>query len=182
MAETVAQRVGIDRCEGAIQTLFALTLMDLAKFEWRSPKGHEWEVGQWPGFGLTLLAQPQWGPHRPPFAICPFPGSDGGVSFILFIAFRHHINSSYSVTGDSSVSVSTLTTVEVQRDVRICAHQVFDTAVRLQLPHLEARYRRSSRRIWPNLPCMRSTMEIQYRFTAPMATVHIAGLPANPIL
>jgi hypothetical protein len=30
MTETIDQRVGIDRCEGALQTLFALTLMEIA--------------------------------------------------------------------------------------------------------------------------------------------------------
>jgi hypothetical protein len=64
MMETIDQRVGIDRCEGALQTLFALTLMELADFEWRRPEGHGWEVGRWPGLRLTLLAQPESGPHR----------------------------------------------------------------------------------------------------------------------
>jgi hypothetical protein len=40
VAETIVQRVGIDRCEGPLQTLFALTLIDLAAFEWRRPDGH----------------------------------------------------------------------------------------------------------------------------------------------
>jgi hypothetical protein len=40
VAETIRQRVGIERCKGSLQTLFALTLMDLAEFEWRRPDGH----------------------------------------------------------------------------------------------------------------------------------------------
>ena len=64
MMETIDQRLGIDRCEGALQTLFALTLMELAEFEWRRPERHGWEVGRWPGLRLTLLAQPESGPHH----------------------------------------------------------------------------------------------------------------------
>ena len=46
MAETIEQRLGIDRCERAVETLFALTLMDLADFKWGHQNGHEWEVGR----------------------------------------------------------------------------------------------------------------------------------------
>ena len=175
MAESIERPVGIDRCQGALHRLFALTLMELGKFEWRRSNDHEWEVGRWPGLQLTLLAQPQWRPDRPPFAICPFPGSDGGVPFIMLIAFRHDIDT-YPTTGDTSVSVSTVTRVEVQRDVRISAHRVFDAAVWLQLPLLEARYKRLSRRpsALPFLPCMESMAEIQYRFTAPMSGIYTA--------
>jgi hypothetical protein len=55
MMETLDQRVGIERCEGALQTLFALTLMELGKFEWRRPEVHGWEVGWWPGLRLSSL-------------------------------------------------------------------------------------------------------------------------------
>ena len=177
MAETVAQRVGIDRCQGPLHSLFALTLMELAKFDWRRPTDHEWEVGRWPGLQLTLLARPQWRSDLASFAICPSPGSDGDVPFILLIAFRHDIESSYPIVGDTSVSVSTSTTVELQRDVRMCAHRAFDAALWLQLPHLESRYLRTSPRILPTLPCMKAMMEIQYRFTAPAAAIHRGGLP-----
>jgi len=173
MAETSEQRIGIDRCEGALQTLFALTLMELAKFEWRPQDGHEWEVGRWPGLRLTLLAQPEWGPHRPPLAICPPPRNGNEVPFILLIALRQGIDRSYSNT-DVPVSVFTLTAAEIRRDVRSCAHRVFDLAVRLQLRHLEARYVRLSRQAVPILPCMKSMMEISYRFTAPMSGIHTA--------
>ena len=177
MVESIERPVGIDRCHGALQTLFALTLMELGKFEWRRPNDHEWEVGRWPGLELTLLAQPQWRPDRPPFAICPFPGSDGGVPFIMLIAFRHDINNSYLITGDTSVSVSTLTRVEIQRDVRLSAHRVFDAAMWLQLPLLEDRYKRVSRSsVLPFLPCMKSMAKIQYRFTAPMSGIHTAQM------
>jgi hypothetical protein len=174
MAEAIEQRAGIDRCEGALQTLFALTLMELAKFEWRPQDGHEWEVGRWPGFRLTLLAQPAWGPHRLPLAICPPPRNGNEVPFILLLALRQRIDSSYLNTGDTSVSVFTLTAAEIRRDVRSCAHRVFDLAVRLQLRHLEARYVRFSRQIVPILPCMKSMMKIQQRFTAPMTGIYTA--------
>ena len=105
MAETIEQRPGIERCEGALEKLFALTLMDLAEFEWCHQDGHEWEVGRWPGLRLTLLAQPEWGPHRPPFAICPPPGNGNEVPFIVLIALREGITHSYSYTGGTSVSV-----------------------------------------------------------------------------
>jgi hypothetical protein len=98
MAETFEQRLGIDRCERAVETLFALTLMDLADFKWGHQNGHKWEVGRWPGFRLTLLAQPQWGPHRPPFAICPLPGNGNEVPFIVLIALGEGITSLYSDT------------------------------------------------------------------------------------
>ena len=45
MAETIEQRLGIDRCERRVEILFALTLMDLAEFEWCYENGHEWEEG-----------------------------------------------------------------------------------------------------------------------------------------
>ena len=183
MAENVERPVGIDRCEGPLHTLFALALIELAKFEWRRPNDHEWEVGRWPGLQLTLLARPQWRSDRLSFALCPSPASDGAVPFILVVAFRHDIESSYPTIGDTSVSVSTLTTVEVQRDVRICAHRAFDAALWLQLPYLEGKYKRLSRSALPSfLPCMKSMAEIQYRFSAPTAAIHIAGLPNPPML
>ena len=172
MAETIEQRVGIDRCEGPLQTLFALTLIDLGKFEWRSPDGHGWEVGRWPGLQLTLLAHPEWGPHGPSFAICPLPRNATEVPFILLIALQQRIDSSYSDTGGTSITVFPLTPVEVQRDARSCAHRVFDLAIRLQHSHLEGRYARLNRRSLPNLPCMEYMMEIQSRFIAPMAAIY----------
>lgn len=177
MAEIIDQAAGIDRCQGKLHLLFALTLMELGKFEWRGEHDHEWEVGRWPGLQLTLLAKPQYGRNQPPFAICPLPGTDGGVSFILLIAFTQDIERSSSAVVDPSVSVSTLTMVEIQRDVGSCAHRVFDTAVWLQLPYLEASYMGASRRSLPNLPCMKSLMEKQYPYTAPASAIHIGGLP-----
>ena len=183
MAELIEQSVGIDRCRRTLHTLFALELIELGKFEWRRRNDHEWEVGRWPGLELTLLAQPEWrSQQRVPFAICPFPGNDGAVPFILLIAFRLSADTSSWTISDTSVSVSTVTAVELQRDVRICAHQIFDAAVWLQLPHLEARHMRVSRRILPNLPCMKSMAEIQSRFTAPTAAIQTDGHPSNPIL
>ena len=176
MAETIEQRLGIDRCERAVETLFALTLMDLADFKWGHQNGHEWEVGRWPGFRLTLLAQPEWGPHRPPFAICPLPGNGNEVPFIVLIALGEGITSLHSDTGGTSVSIFPLTAVEIQRDVRSCAHRVFDLAVRLQLRHLEARYNRLRRQAVPTLPCMKAMMEISSRFTAPMSGIHTAQM------
>jgi hypothetical protein len=170
MAGTLEQRVGIDRCEGALQTLFALTLMELAEFEWRRPEGHGWEVGRWPGLRLTLLAQPESGPHRAPLAICPLPlpENDNEVPFILLISLRQAIDSSYSDSRSTSVSIFTLTPREIHRDVRSCAHRVFDRAVRLQLGYIGARYARF-RQALPGLPCMKATMEIASAFTAPMS-------------
>lgn len=171
MAETIEQRVGIDRCERAVETLFALTLMELAEFEWCRHAGHEWEVGRWPGLRLTLLAQPTWGPHQPPFAICPVPGKGNEVPFIVFITLREAITHSYSYIGGTSVSVFRVTAAEIRRDVRFCAHRVFDLAVRLQLSHLEARYARVGRQPMPILPCMKTTMKIASPFTAPMSGI-----------
>ena len=172
MAETIEQRLGIDRCERAVETLFALTLMDLADFKWCHQNGHKWEVGRWPGFRLTLLAQPQWGPHRPPFAICPLPGNGNEVPFIVLIVLGEGLTSLYADSGGTSVSIFPLTAVEIQRDVRSCAHRVFDLAVRLQLRHLEARYNRLRRQALPTLPCMKAILEISCRFTAPMSGIH----------
>ena len=177
MAEIIEQFVGIDRCQRTLHTLFALELIELGKFEWRRRNDHEWEVGRWPGLELTLLAQPEWRSQRAPFAICPFPGNDGAVPFILLIAFQRHTDASDSI-GDTSVSISTVTTVELQRDVRMCAHQIFDAAVWLQLPHLEARRMRVHRRTLPTLPCMKSLSEIQSRFTAPPAGIQMGGCPS----
>ena len=172
VAETIEQRVGIDRCEGPLQTLFALTLIDLAEFDWRRPDGHGWEVGRWPGLRLTLLAQPEAGPQRAPFAICPLPGNDDEVPFILLISLRQMIDS--SDLPNSSVSIFTLTPMDLQRDARSCAHRVFDRAVQLQLRQVEARYARF-RQTLPGLPCMKSMMKIQYRYTAPMPGIYTAN-------
>jgi len=117
---------------------------------------------------LTLLAQPESGPHQAPFAICPLPGNDNVVPFILLISLRQAIPSSFSDTQGTSVSIFTLTPVQIQRDPRSCAHRVFDRAVQLQLRHVEARYARY-RQALPGLPCMKATMEIAARFTAPMS-------------
>ena len=115
MTKPIDQRVGIERCEGALQTLFTLTLMELAKFEWRRPEGHGWEVGRWPGLRLTLLAQPESGPHRVPLAICPLPGTDNEVPFILLISVRLTLDSAYSDSPSTSVSIFTLTPMEIHR-------------------------------------------------------------------
>jgi hypothetical protein len=177
MRETIDQRVGIERCEGALQTLFALTLMELAEFEWRRPEGHGWEVGWWPGLRLTLLAQPESGSHRAALAICPQPDNDNEVPFILLILLRHTIDSAYSESPSTSVSIFPLTPIEIHRDVRSCAHRVFDRAVRLQLGHVGARYARF-RQALPGLPCMKATMEIASAFTAPMRGRMTPNLPA----
>ena len=116
----------------------------------RPQDGHEWEVGRWPGLRLTLLAQPEWGPHRLPLAICPPPRNGNEVPFILLIALRQGIDRSYSNT-DVPVSVFTLAAAEIRRDVRSCAHRIFDLAVRLQLRQLEARYVSFSRQAVPIL-------------------------------
>ena len=179
MAETIEQRLGIDRCERAVETLFALTLMDLGDFKWCHQDGNEWEVGRWPGLRLTLLAQPQWGPHRHPFAICPLPGNGNEVPFIVLIASGEGKRSLYTDTGHTSVSIFPLTAVEIQRDVRSCAHRVFDLAVRLQLRHLEARYNRLRLQAVPVLPCMKAMMEISSRFTAPMSGIHTAQMTTS---
>lgn len=186
MAETNKHKqcVGIDRCADSLQTCFALTLMYLGEFEWRRAEGHEWEVGRWPGLRLTLLAHPQWGPHRPAFAICPLPRSANEVPFIVLVALRDRIETLSGETGDTSVSLCNFTPVEVQRNVWACAHRVFDLAVRLQLPYLEARYIRFSRRVAPSLPCMKSLGESQYRFTALISGIygpqHMIGIDASP--
>ena len=44
MAETFEQRLGIDRCERAVETLFALTLMDLADFKWGHQNGFSYVI------------------------------------------------------------------------------------------------------------------------------------------
>jgi hypothetical protein len=69
-----------------------------------------------------------------------------------------------------------LTAVEIQRDIRSCAHRVFDLAVRLQLRHLEARYNPLRRQAVPTLLCMKAMMEISSRFTAPMSGIHTAQM------
>src|SRR5262245_5348080 len=165
MAEA-GQFVGIDRCEGALQTTFALTLMELGKFEWRCANGHEWEVGRWPGLGLILLAQPECGPYRPHFAICPVPSTTNEVSFFLLLALGGTIERTFLNTGDASVTLFYLPLEQVRRDMVACAHRVFDAALWLQLPHLEATHMRKPpyRTI---LPCMRSLAKLQRPFTAP---------------
>src|SRR5262245_22461715 len=109
MAEIIEQRVGIDRCDGALQTCFALTLMELGKFEWRCGDGHEWEVGRWPGLRLTLLSQPEWGPHRPAFAICPQPENDNEVPFILLIALQEGKHGTYEETQGTAATLLNIT-------------------------------------------------------------------------
>ena len=150
--------------------------MELAEFEWRRPEGHGWEVGRWPGLRLTLLAQPESGLHRAPLAICPSPGNDNEVPFILLISLRQAIDNSYVESSSTSVSVFTLTPVDIHRDVRSCAHRVFDRAVRLQLGHIGARYARF-RQALPGLPCMKTTMAIASAFTAPMPGMMTPTLP-----
>jgi len=183
MANLIGQQIGIDRCRGTLHTLFALELIELGKFVWRRRNDHEWEVGRWPGLELTLLAQPEWQTQRAPFAICPFPSSGGSVPFILLIAFQSHTDLQESTSGDISVSVSSVPRVELQRDVRMYAHQFFDVALWLQLPHLEARYMRpknqeierhsqkdtSTYRPLATLPCMKSLMQLQRPFTGSCA-------------
>jgi hypothetical protein len=179
MAETTEQRVGIDRCESPLQTAFALAMMELGKFEWRGKNSHEWEVGRWPGLRLTLLAQPQWGPYTPHFAICPLPQNGYDVPFLLFLAIGGRIESSYVNTGDTSVTLLYLTMEQVRRDVAACAFRAFDLAIQLQSPHLGARFVRLSQPCKPILPCMKTMMTIQHRFTSLMSAFELPGALAD---
>jgi hypothetical protein len=167
MAETTHQRVGIDRCESPLQTSFALTLMELGKFEWRSANSHEWEVGRWPGLELTLLVQPEWGTFRPHFSICPLPRHTNDIPFILLLALGGRIENSYLDKGDATVTLLYLPLEQVRRDMAACAYRVFDFALKLQGPHLQARYARWSPGGLPNLPCIKTLMNLQSPFTAP---------------
>jgi hypothetical protein len=167
--ETTDCGVGIHRCQGALQTFFALTLMELGKFEWRRPNSHEWEVGRWSGLRLTLLARPEWGPHRPEFAICPVPGDCEEVPFILLLSIKGRINNLVSEVQQTSVIPINLSVAELQRDVGCAAHRVFDVAIKLQRAQLETRYARWRQGALPNLPCMKSLMKLQRSYTAPMS-------------
>ena len=169
MADIIEPRLGIDRCDDPLHTFFALALIEQGKFEWRCPNSHEWEIGQWPGLGLTLLAQPQWGSYRPHFSICPVPTKGHEVPFILLLALGGRIETSCVDAGEDSVTLLYMARDNVRRDVAACAHRAFDHALNLQRIFLRARYGRLNGWTLPNLPCMKSLVELQRPFTAPMS-------------
>src|SRR5215471_19659108 len=82
---------GIARCESPLEEKLAKAFSTLSRFEWRKSDDHYWEVGRWPGWGLTLLAQPEYGHYRADFGICTWVGiGEGAPPFIVIVEVDGH--------------------------------------------------------------------------------------------
>jgi len=85
------EKKGMERCESPLEEKLAHAFSTLSRFEWRKHDDHPWKVGRWPGWFLTLLAQPEYGPYRADFGICTwvFP-DEAAPPFIVIVEVDGH--------------------------------------------------------------------------------------------
>jgi very-short-patch-repair endonuclease len=145
--------VGIERCESPLEEKLAHAFSKLSRFELRKPGDHPWEVGRWPGWFLTLLAQPQYGPYRADFGISTWV-HDGNEPppFIVIVevdGHDHHERTKEQAEYDKSrdrfmtatdAKVFRFTGREVWRDAEACAYEVLEYVIRIQQQHLNEEF------------------------------------------
>lgn len=147
------QKVGINRCGSPLEEALAKAFSRLARFEWREPTAHAWEVGRWPGWFLVLLAQPSYGNFRPDLAITTWVNEQRDIPpFIVIIEVDGHDyhertkeQAEYDKSRDrfmtrTHAKVFRFTGREVWRDPDACAYEVFEYVLELQQPHLDAEF------------------------------------------
>jgi very-short-patch-repair endonuclease len=148
------KRVGIERCESPLEEKLAHAFSKLARFEWRKPADHPWEVGRWPGWFLTLLAQPEYGPYRVDFGISTWVHDDNGPPpFIVIVEVDGHDyhertreQAEYDKSRDrfmtaTDARVFRFTGREVWRDAEACAYEVLEYVIKIQQAHLDEEFR-----------------------------------------
>jgi very-short-patch-repair endonuclease len=83
--------VGLDLCQSPLERRLAEAFARVMRFEWRKPDDHRWEVGRWPGWFLTLLAQPSYDRYRADFGICTWVHPEGAVPpYVVIVEVDGH--------------------------------------------------------------------------------------------
>ncbi|MEP6943122.1 MAG: DUF559 domain-containing protein [Betaproteobacteria bacterium] len=146
---------GIERCESPLERALAGAFATLARFEWRRPNDHRWEVGRWPGWFLTLLAQPALGPYRADFGISTWVHDDSSPPpLIVIVEVEGHLDhertkdqAEYDKSCDrfmtsTDAKVFRFTGHEVQRNAEACAHEVLEYVIRIQQQNLNEEFKK----------------------------------------
>jgi very-short-patch-repair endonuclease len=147
--------VGIDRCQSPLERQLAEAFASVMRFDWRKPEDHHWEVGRWPGWFLTLLAQPQYDRFRADFGICTWVHPEDGVPpFIVFVEVDGHDfhqrtkeQAQYDKSRDrfmtaTEAKVFRFTGSEIYRDPEACALEVLEYVLKVQQQHLEEEFKK----------------------------------------
>ena len=149
------EKLGIERCESPLEDALARAFAKLARFEWRRPNDHPWEIGRWPGWFLTLLAQPEYGPYRADFGVCTWIHDDAAPPpFIVIVevdGHEYHERTKEQAEYDKSrdrfmtsteAKVFRFTGREVHRDAKGCAYEVLEYVMRIQQQHLGEEFKK----------------------------------------
>lgn len=145
--------LGLKRCESPIELQLAEALANLSRFEYRAPEHHEWEIGRWPGWWLTLLAQPQYGEYRFDLGICScFPDDLPQMPFVIGIeadGHEFHEKTREQVARDKRRDRFVTATEgrlfrfsgsEIYKDAEACAYEVMTYAIGLQQANLKKHF------------------------------------------
>jgi hypothetical protein len=153
-------KVGLERCGPPLELALAHAFSRLSRFEWRDEGAHPWVVGTWPGWFLTLFAQPQYGRYWPDFAITGESPRHPNVSapdnalppFIVIIevdGHEFHEKTKEQAEHDrrrdrfmtsTNARLFRFTGSEVFRDADACALEVFEHVIELQEQNLDAAF------------------------------------------
>jgi very-short-patch-repair endonuclease len=147
--------VGIDRCQSPMERLLIDAFATVSRFEWRRGAEHRWEVGRWPGWFLSLLAQPQYDRYRPDFGICTwvYPEDEAPPFIVIVEVDGHdfHEKTKEQAKRDKSrdrfmtateARVFHFTGSEVYRDAQACAVEAFEYVLKHQQRHLEEEFKK----------------------------------------
>lgn len=143
-------KVGIERCESPLEVKLAQAFANLLRFEWRKPDDHRWEVGNWPGWFLTLLAQPQYSLYRVDFSISTWVVKDDKtLPFIVIVevdGHNYHERTKEQAERDkkrdrfmtaTDAKIFRFTGREIWRNAEACASEVLEYVIRYQQDHLD---------------------------------------------
>ncbi len=146
---------GIDRCESPLERELAMAFSRQARFEWRQPEAHHWEIGSWPSWFLALLAQPDYGTYRADFSICTWvhEGQDYPPFIVIVEVDGHDFHertkeqAEYDKKRDrfmtgTGAQVFRFTGREISRDADACAYEVLEYVITIQREHLLKEFER----------------------------------------
>ena len=132
---------GVDRCESPMELKLALALMATPGFVRRSQVDPPNRLGSWPGVGMRLLAQANYGRFRVDFALVSANRDETPYRCIVVEVDGHEWHerskeqAEYDRARDRSIvangaSIFRFTGREVWRDADRCASEVFSIARR----------------------------------------------------
>jgi very-short-patch-repair endonuclease len=163
-------RAGIDRCQSPLERELVHAFAGLARFQWRHDNLHRWEVGRWPGWFLTLLAQPQYDQYRVDFGICSwiFDEQDLPPMIVVVEVDGHDFHEKTKEQArrdkardrfmtETEARVFRFTGSEVYRDATACAAQVLQYVLKHQQKHLEEEFKKFVRANAASLPKKQDT-------------------------